>query len=99
MPVIIYNALQSVTLIKDAVKSFTDNCLKGLKPNKKTIEYYLNNSLMLVTALNSKIGYDKAATIAKYAHKNNTTLKQAALELQILTTEEFDQYVDPNKMC
>ena len=99
MPVIIYNALQSVTLMKDAVKSFTDNCLVGIKPNKEVIDYYLKNSLMLVTALNTKIGYDKASTIAKYAHKNNTTLKKAALELGILTEQEFDEYVDPSKMC
>ena len=99
MPVIIYNALQSVRLIKDATKSFTDNCLRGLKANREVIDYYLNNSLMLVTALNTKIGYDKASTIAKYAHKNNTTLKQAALDLEILTEEEFDEYVDPTKMC
>lgn len=99
MPVIIYNALQSVRLIKDATKSFTDNCLRGLKANREVIDYYLNNSLMLVTALNTKIGYDKASTIAKYAHKKNTTLKQAALDLEILTEEEFDEYVDPTKMC
>ena len=99
MPVIIYNALQSVRLIKDATKSFTDNCLRGLKANREVIDYYLNNSLMLVTALNTKIGYDKASTIAKYAYKNNTTLKQAALDLEILTEEEFDEYVDPTKMC
>ncbi|MDY6065255.1 MAG: class II fumarate hydratase [Finegoldia sp.] len=98
MPLIIYNAIQSVRLLSDAVKSFTDKCLAGLKANRPTIDYYLNNSLMLVTALNRKIGYDKAAKISKYAYENNISLKEAAISLGILSEDEFNEYVDPSKM-
>lgn len=98
MPVIIYNFIQSIRLLKDGVKSFTDKCLRGLRANRGMIDYYLNKSLMLVTSLNKKIGYDKAASIAKYAYEKNISLKNAALELDILTEEEFDSYVDPKKM-
>jgi len=97
-PMMIYNALQSADLIGDAAVSFTDNLVKGIEPNYKRIEELLNNSLMLVTALNTKIGYEKAAKIAKTAHKNGTTLKEEAVNLGILTPEEFDKYVKPEKM-
>lgn len=97
-PMMIYNFLNSAQLIGDAAMSFCDNCIKGLKPNKKKIKENLNNSLMLVTALNTKIGYDKAAEIAKKAYKEDTTLKAAALKLGYLTSKEFDQWVRPEKM-
>ncbi len=97
-PMMIYNALQSADLLGDAAVSFTDKLVKGIKPNYKRIEELLNNSLMLVTALNPHIGYEKAALIAKTAHKNGTTLKEEAVNLGILTPEEFDKYVVPEKM-
>lgn len=97
-PMMIYNFLISAQLIGDAATSFCDNCVKGLKPNKKKIAENLNNSLMLVTALNNKIGYDKAAEIAKKAYKENATLKEAALALGYLTAKEFDAWVRPEKM-
>jgi fumarate hydratase class II len=97
-PVLAYNLLQSVRLLADASESFNDNCAYGIEPNKPVIEKYLNDSLMLVTALNRKIGYDNAAKIAKHAHKKGLTLKQAALELKLLTAEEFDAEVLPEKM-
>jgi len=97
-PMMIYNALQSADLLGDAAVSFTDKLVKGIKPNFKRIEELLNNSLMLVTALNPHIGYEKAALIAKTAHKNGTTLKEEAVNLGILTPEEFDKYVVPEKM-
>jgi len=97
-PVLIYNFLQSVRLLSDTARMFNEHCAKGIKPNKEKIDYYLQNTLMLVTALNPYIGYDNAAKIAKYAHQNNLTLKQAALELKLLTEEEFDKYVRPEKM-
>ncbi len=97
-PMMIYNFLISAQLIGDACVSFCDNCIKGLKPNKKKIKESLNNSLMLVTALNTKIGYDKAAEIAKKAYKEDTTLKEAALALGYLTAKEFDAWVRPEKM-
>ena len=97
-PMMIYNFLTSAQLIGDAAVSFSDNCIKGLKPNNKTIEENLNNSLMLVTALNTKIGYDKASEIAKKAYKEGSTLKAAALKLGYLTEKEFDQWVRPEKM-
>ena len=74
------------------------NCAQGIKPNEKVIKNHLDNSLMLVTALNTHIGYDKAATIAKTAHKNGTTLKEEAVNLGFLTAEQFDEWVDPIKM-
>jgi fumarate hydratase class II len=97
-PMMIYNALQSADLLADAAVSFTDKLIKGIEPNYKRIEELLNNSLMLVTALNPYIGYEKAAQIAKTAHKNGTTLKEEAVNLGILTPEEFDKYVVPEKM-
>jgi fumarate hydratase class II len=97
-PVIIYNFLQSVTLLADAMNSFNDHCAKGIEPNLSVIEQNLKNSLMLVTALNPHIGYEKAATIAKLAYKEGTTLKEAALKTGFLTEQEFDQVVKPENM-
>lgn len=97
-PVIAANVLQSSNLIADACVSFTLNCVNGIKANESVIAKHLNNSLMLVTALNTKIGYDKAAEIAKYAHKNNLTLRESAIQLGHVTAEDFDLWVDPSKM-
>ncbi|MEK0085850.1 class II fumarate hydratase [Benzoatithermus flavus] len=97
-PVIIYNVLQSIRLIADGCRSFTDNCVVGIEADRERITKLMNESLMLVTALNPKIGYDNAARVAKKAHKEGTTLKQAAMELGLLTAEEFDQWVRPEKM-
>ena len=97
-PVMIHAFLESATLIGDACKAFNDNCAVGIKPNIKQIQNNLNNSLMLVTALNPHIGYDNAAMIAKKAHSENTTLKQAALSLNLLTESEFDEWVQPKNM-
>lgn len=97
-PVIIYNFLQSVVLLADAISSFNDHLAKGIEPNADVIEKNLKNSLMLVTALNPHIGYEKAATIAKLAYKEGLTLKEAALKSGFLTEEEFDQMVRPEKM-
>ena len=97
-PVIIYNFLQSARLLADAMKSFNDNCAVGIEPNLEVLEHNLNNSLMLVTALNPYIGYENAAKIAKKAHKEGTTLKEAALSLGLLTEEQYEQYIDPKKM-
>ncbi len=83
-PVIIFNVLNSIRLISDACESFTDNCVVGIEANKVNIKKHLENSLMLVTALNPHIGYDNAAKVAKKAHKENTTLKEAAMELGLL---------------
>ncbi len=98
MPVIAYNILQSIRLLADACESFTDNCVIGIVANKENIKKHLDNSLMLVTALNPVIGYDNAAKVAKKAHKENKTLKEAALELGLLTSEQFDEVVRPEKM-
>ncbi len=97
-PVIIYNFLWSAQLIGDACASFTDNCIEGLQPNYNRIKELLNNSLMLVTALNTKIGYDNAASIAKKAYAEDKTLKQAAIELGLVTAEQFDEWVRPEDM-
>ena len=97
-PVMIYNFLTSARLIGDACRSFEKNCIRGLEPNLKRIEAHLRNSLMLVTALNTKIGYDKAAQIAKKAYSEDKTLKEAALELKLLTAEEFEEWVRPEQM-
>ena len=97
-PVIASNVLQSARLIGDACVSFTDNCAAGIQANLPMVKQHLDNSLMLVTALNTKIGYYKAAEIAKYAHKNGTTLKEAAVGLGHVSSEEYDLYVDPSKM-
>lgn len=97
-PVMAYNVLQSAELIGDACVSFNDHCAVGIEPNTKSIEKHLNNSLMLVTALNTKIGYEKAAKIAKTAHANGTTLKEEAVNLGYLTPDEFDAWVRPENM-
>ena len=97
-PVMAYNVLESARLIGDACHSFNDNCVMGIKANEPMVKKHLENSLMLVTALNTKIGYYKAAEIAKYAHKNGTTLKEAAVGLGHVTESEYDEIVDPSKM-
>jgi fumarate hydratase, class II len=97
-PMMIYNFLMSAQLIGDACVSFNDNCMIGLEPNRKKIKEHLNNSLMLVTALNTKIGYDKASEIAKKAYKEDTTLKQAAVALGYVTESDFDAWVRPEDM-
>jgi fumarate hydratase class II len=97
-PVIAYNFLQSVRLLADAAKSFNDHCAVGIEPDRKRITEHLNNSLMLVTALNRRIGYDNAAKIAKTAHKNGTTLREEAINLGLLSGEEFDREVKPEQM-
>ncbi len=97
-PVIIFNVLQSIRLLADACESFTDNCVVGINANEINIKNHLNNSLMLVTSLNPYIGYDNAAKVAKKAHKENKTLREAAIELGLLTGEKFDEVVRPEKM-
>jgi fumarate hydratase class II len=97
-PMMIYNFLISAQLIGDACASFNTNCAAGLEPNMESIKENLNNSLMLVTALNTKIGYDKASEIAKKAYKEGSTLKAAGVALGYLTAEEFDQWVRPEDM-
>ncbi|WP_438393751.1 class II fumarate hydratase [Caballeronia sp. DA-9] len=97
-PMIAHNVLQSVRLLADGAQSFNDNCAVGIEPNKPRIESLLNESLMLVTALNPHIGYDKAAKIAKQAHKEGTTLKASALKLGYVTEAEFDEWVKPEDM-
>ena len=97
-PMMISNFLESARLIGDACSSFNENCAVGIEPNQERIKENLNNSLMLVTALNTHIGYEKAAEIAKKAHKEGSTLKQAALALKYLSEEEFDEWVDPSRM-
>lgn len=97
-PVIAYNFLQSSRLLADAIRSFNERCAIGIEPNREKIESYLNESLMLVTALNPHIGYESAAKVAKHAHENQITLKESALELGILTEEQFDKYVKPEEM-
>ena len=97
-PVMIYNLLQSARLLGDAAASFNERLASGIKANERNIKRHLNNSLMLVTALNPHIGYENAAKIAKKAYKDNITLKEAALQLNLLTEEEFDKWVDPSKM-
>jgi fumarate hydratase class II len=97
-PVIIYNVLQSIRLLADGCVSFADNCIAGIEPNRKRIAELMERSLMLVTALAPKIGYDKAAEIAKAAHKNGTTLREEALRLGYVSESEFDALVRPEKM-
>ncbi len=97
-PLLAYSLLQSAGLLGDVCTSFNDNCAVGITPNRDRIKQNLDNSLMLVTALNSRIGYDAAARIAKSAHKNGTTLKEEAVGSGYLTAEEFDAWVDPGKM-
>ena len=97
-PVIAANVLQSARLLGDACISFNDKCAEGIEPNYAIIKQHLENSLMLVTALNTHIGYENAAKIAKKAHKENKTLREAAIELGLLTSEQFDEWVRPEKM-
>jgi fumarate hydratase class II len=98
LPVIAYNAQQSIGLLSDAIASFTKNCARGIRPNEAVIARHLENSLMLVTALTPKLGYDKAAGIAKRAHEEGTTLREAALATGLLTGEEYEALSDPAKM-
>jgi fumarate hydratase class II len=97
-PLIIHNILQSIHIMADSSKSFANYCIKGLKADKKRIQELLNNSLMLVTALAPKVGYDNAAKIAKTALKNNTTLKHEALKSGLITEKEYIKIVNPKKM-
>ena len=97
-PMMVYNLLNSAQLLADACESFRKNCVMGIEPNLEVINDKLEQSLMLVTALNPHIGYENAAKIAKKAHKEGTTLRKAALDLGLLTSEQFDQWVDPLKM-
>ena len=95
---VIHNFLQSVRLLADGMASFNEHCAVGIEPNRERISQLLNESLMLVTALNTHIGYDKAAEIAKKAHKEGLTLKASALALGYLTEDEFDRWVRPQEM-
>jgi fumarate hydratase class II len=97
-PVMVYNILKSIRLLSDACISFTDNCIVGIEANVDRINKLLNESLMLVTALNPHIGYDNAAKIAKNAHKKGITLKESAAELNLLTPQQFDDLVKPEAM-
>lgn len=97
-PVIASNVLESARLIGDACVSFNDNCVVGIEPNREVIKKHVENSLMLVTALNPHIGYENSAKIAKKAHKEGKTLKEAAIELGLVTSQQFDEWVDPSKM-
>ena len=97
-PVIAYNIIQSIRLLTDACDSFRENCVDGITPNEEKIKTNLYNSLMLVTALNPHIGYDKAAEVAKKAHENNTSLREAIIDLGYMSGEDFDELVDPQKM-
>ena len=97
-PLMIHNMLHSANLLSDSASSFREFCIEGIEVNHEVVEHYLNNSLMLVTALNQHIGYDKAAKIAKMAHEDNASLKETALKLGFLTAEEFDEYVNPADM-
>ena len=97
-PVIIHNLLQSIQLLSDASQSFVDHCVDGIQANENHIHKLLQESLMLVTALNPHIGYDKAAQIAKKAHHEGTSLKEAALTLGYLTAEQFESWVQPTSM-
>ena len=97
-PMMIHNLLHSAAILADSMRTFREKCIEGIVPNREVIKNHLENSLMLVTALNNHIGYDKAAKIAKKAHQEGTTLREAALELNYLTNEEFDQWVRPEEM-
>ena len=97
-PVMIHNFLHSVRLIHDACHGFVDYCIAGIELNREKIDQYLNDSLMLVTALNQHIGYDNAAKIAKHAHKKGISLKESAVELGLLTAEQFDEWVIAEEM-
>lgn len=97
-PVMIFNLLNSIRLLADACESFEEHCAIGIEPIRENIKKHLDNSLMLVTALNPHIGYDNAAKVAKKAHTENLTLKEAAVQLGLLTPEKFDEIVRPEKM-
>ncbi len=97
-PVILYNTLQSIYLLADGMETFNDNCAIGIEPIDENIDKYLNQSLMLVTALNPHIGYENAASIAKNAHKNGLTLKESAVQSGLLTEEQFDEWIKPEDM-
>ena len=97
-PMMVRNVLQSIRLLGDASHAFSTNCVKGIIANRERIDKLLNESLMLVTALNPHIGYDKAATIAKTAHKEGSTLKEAAIKLGFLTETQFEEWVQPSLM-
>ena len=97
-PVMIYNVLQSIRLIADGCNSFTDNCVVGIEADLDKIHTNLHGSLMLVTSLNPHIGYDNATKIAKKAYNDGTSLKEAALALELLTEEQFEEYIQPEKM-
>jgi len=98
MPVIAFNLLQSIRLLADACESFSDNCVAGIEPRRENIDRHLHHSLMLVTALSPSIGYDNAAKVAKKAHAENKTLKEAAVAMGLLTEDEFDKAVRPEQM-
>ena len=97
-PLIVYNVLHSINLLSDVMNSFNKNCLTGIKANRKRIQKNVNNSLMLVTALNKHIGYDKAARIAKKAFKENISLKEAAISLKLISEKKFDKIIQLKKM-
>jgi len=97
-PLIIHNYLHSVRLLADCVRSFREHCVEGIEPERERIDAYLRDSLMLVTALNPHIGYDNAAKVAKKAHKEGTSLKDAAVSLGLITPEDFDRWVRPESM-
>jgi fumarate hydratase class II len=98
-PLMIYNLLQSISLLSDVAKNFHDKCLVGIVPNHKKIAQHLENSLMLATALNTVIGYDKAAKVVQKAFKEDISLKKAAIDLGFLTEKQFDEAINPEKMC
>ena len=97
-PLIADNVLQSIDLLSDSIKNFSNYCVKGIKADKNKIRYYLENSLMMVTALAPHIGYDNAAKIAKNALKNNSKLKEEAIKSGLINSKEYDKYVDPKKL-
>ena len=97
-PMMIHNFLHSVRILTDSMRAFREKCVEGMEPIRENIQSHLENSLMLVTALNNHIGYDKAAKIAKNAHENGLTLRQSALDLGLLTNEQFDEWVRPEDM-
>jgi fumarate hydratase class II len=98
-PLMVFNVIQSINLLADSCNNFTDFLIVGLEPNRKRIDYLLTQSLMLVTALNPVIGYDKASKVAHLASEKDLTLKEACLELGYISAEEFDRIVDPYKMA
>ena len=97
-PMMIYNLLHSTRLLTDTCRAFTEKCVNGLEANEGVIASHLENSLMLVTALNNHIGYDNASKIAKHAHANGSTLRESAVELGLVTNDQFEQWVKPREM-